>query len=146
MSGKKFLMKCVIVLESVFSDNKLSFRCFDCSPRLSVGSGCELESARAHKNFDIVFDFGWQPAQIHIRVQLRLTGTSLCQCCRVTDEILRALVQIPIMHPYSDRQTGRDIKHWKDYFNIERKNTFLERSHFSSLLLPGHRRKFGLFL
>jgi len=63
----------------------------------------------------------------------------------VTDEILRALVQIPIMHPYSDGQTGRDIKHWKDYFNIERKNTFLERSHFSSLLLPGHRRKFGLF-
>lgn len=37
---------------------------FDISPRLSVGSGCELESARAHKNFDIVFDFGWQPAQI----------------------------------------------------------------------------------
>lgn len=35
---------------------------FDISPRLSVGSGCELESARAHKNFDIVFDFGWQPA------------------------------------------------------------------------------------
>ena len=63
----------------------------------------------------------------------------------VTDEILRALVQIPIMHPYSDGQTGRDVKHWKDYFNIERKNTFLERSHFSSLLLPGHRRKFGLF-
>jgi hypothetical protein len=80
---KKFLIKCVAVLESVFSDNKLSFRCFDCSPRLSVGSGCELESARAHKNFDIVFDFGWQPAQIHIRVQLRLTGTSLCQCCRL---------------------------------------------------------------
>ena len=46
----------------------------------------------------------------------------------------------------SDGQTGRDVKHWKDYFNIERKNTFLERSHFSSLLLPGHRRKFGLFL
>jgi len=65
---KKFLIKCVAVLESVFSDNKLSFRCFDCSPRLSVGSGCELESARAHKNFDIVFDFGWQPAQIHIHV------------------------------------------------------------------------------
>lgn len=84
---KKFLIKCVAVLESVFSDNKLSFRCFDCSPRLSVGSGCELESARAHKNFDIVFDFGWQPAQIHIRVQLRLTGTSLCQCCRFSGEI-----------------------------------------------------------
>ena len=63
----------------------------------------------------------------------------------VTDEVLRALVQIPIMHPYSDGQTGRDVKHWKDYFNIERKNTFLERSHFSSLLLPRHRRKFGLF-
>ena len=83
-------MKCVIVLESVFSDNKLSFHCFDCSPHLSVGSGCELESARAHKNFDIVFDFGWQPAQIHIRVHMRLAGTSLCQRWLLLYEILSA--------------------------------------------------------
>ena len=137
-------MKCVIVLESVFSDNKLSFRCFDCSPRLSVGSGCELESARAHKNFDIVFDFGWQPAQIHIHVQLRLAGTSLCQRCQRTDEILSA-PNSPYHASEVDEQCSDDVKHWKDYFNIERKNTFLERSHFSSLLLPGHRCKFGLF-
>ena len=102
---KKFLMKCVIVLESVFSYNKLSFRCFDCSPRLSVGSGCELESARAHKNFDIVFDFGWQPAQIHIRVQLRLTGTSLCQCCRFADEILSA--PNSLLHASAFRRTAQ---------------------------------------
>ena len=82
-----------------------AFRCFDCSPRLSVGSGCELESARAHKNFDIVFDFGWQPAQIHIRVQLRLTGTSLCQCCRLPVKFQVPLAAL-IMHPHFAEQHG----------------------------------------
>lgn len=125
-------MKCVIVLESVFSDNKLSFRCFDCSPRLSVGSGCELESARAHKNFDIVFDFGWQPAQIHIRVQLRLTGTSLCQCCRLPVKFQVPLAALP-RYPHSGGQFRNFLSNIGKTVDItERKIKCLELQYFIS--------------
>ena len=108
---------------------------------------CLFAALTAHPVCPSEADANWN-LQGHIRISIlclisagnRRKFTSVFNCASlahpVPDEILRALVQIPIMHPYSDGQTGRDVKHWKDYFNIERKNTFLERSHFSSLLLP----------
>lgn len=65
---------------------------FDISPRLSVGSGCELESARAHKNFDIVFDFGWQPAQIRACIFLPLLTIWLHQL--LTEAGLRHILSL----------------------------------------------------
>jgi hypothetical protein len=46
----------------------------------------------------------WQPAQIHIHVHMRLAGTSLCQRCRVPDEILSAP-----NNPQKESETGRTV-------------------------------------
>ena len=54
---------------------------------LSVGYGCSIKPARGTGNFNLKFWFVWQPAQIHIHVQMRLAGTSLCQRCLLPDEI-----------------------------------------------------------
>ena len=54
---------------------------------LSVGYGCSIKPARGTRNFNLKFWFVWQPAQIHIHVQMRLAGTSLCQRCLLLDEI-----------------------------------------------------------
>ena len=56
-----------------------------------------------------------QPAQIHIHVQLRLAGTSLCQRCQKTDEILSA-PNSPYHASEVDEQCSDDVKHWKDCF------------------------------
>ena len=98
----------------VLCDCKLSFRCFDRVAVLSVNCGCSIKSARGTKNFGIM-PYVRQPAQIHIHVQLRLAGTSLCQRCQRTDEILSA----PNSSYHAsevDEQCSDDVKHWKDCF------------------------------
>ena len=42
---------------------------------------------KGHWEFRYTFHFIWQPAQIHIHVQLCLAGTSLYQRCLLPDEI-----------------------------------------------------------
>ena len=49
--------------------------------------GYSIRTARGTKNFDFIFIFFWQPVQIHIHVHMHLAGTSLCQRCRMPDEI-----------------------------------------------------------
>ena len=69
------------------SDVSVSFRCFDWMSALSVGYGCSIKPARGTRNFNLKFWFVWQPVQIHIHVHMPLAGTSLCQRCRMPDEI-----------------------------------------------------------
>ena len=44
-------------------------------------------ACKGHWEFRYRINFIRQPAQIHIHVQMRLAGTSLCQRCLLSDEI-----------------------------------------------------------
>ena len=45
------------------------------------------KGCKGHREFRHNYTFFWQPAQIHIHVQLHLAGTSLYQRCLLPDEI-----------------------------------------------------------
>ena len=81
-------MKCQQFLEcGVFLLVNCLSACFVRIAALSVESRCHIKPARGTGNFNLKFWFVWQPAQIHIHVQMRLAGTSLCQRCLLSDEI-----------------------------------------------------------
>ena len=83
-----FGMKCQSFLECVFF---LFVNClsgfFGGIAALSVEGRCHIMPARDTGNFDIICNRIWQPAQIHILVQLCLAGASVHQRCLLPDEI-----------------------------------------------------------
>ena len=71
----------------VFLAGKLSFRLL-CQNRCTVRREQMPHNAcKGHWEFRYHLNFIWQPAQIHIHVQLCLAGTSLYQRCPLPDEI-----------------------------------------------------------
>ena len=113
---------------------KLSFRLL-CQNRCTVRrEQMPHKACKGHWEFRIIHHIIWQPAQIHIHVQLRLAGTSLCQRCQRTDEILSA----PNSSYHAsevDEQCSDDVKHWKDCFNPLKKNT-----HFRTVVFRSERK------
>ena len=81
------------------------------------------KACKGHWEFWIIHHIIWQPAQIHIHVQMRLAGTSLCQRCRISDEILSAPNR-PYHASVVDEQYSAFVKHWKDCFNSQKQNRY----------------------
>ena len=61
---------------------------------------------KGHWEFRYTFHFIWQPAQIHIHVQLCLAGTSMYQRCRVAKGILRVPNRRCSRYPHAGRQNA----------------------------------------
>lgn len=95
--------------------SKTPFHCFDSLAALSIDYKCNIMPARGTKNFDIAIVYSGKPAPIHIHVQLRLAGTSLCRRCLEAGKILSA-PNSPYHASEVDEQCSDDVKHWKDCF------------------------------
>ena len=85
---------------------------------------------KGHWEFRHTFSFIWQPAQIHIHVQLCLAGTSLYQRCLLPDEIPGAPNS-----PYQASVLWRTVSRFcsnmeKTVFIVKRKTNHLERWYF----------------
>ena len=71
----------------VFLNCKLSFRLLWLNIDAVRRAQMPHNACKGHWEFRHTFSFAWQPAQIHIHVQLCLAGTSLYQRCLLPDEI-----------------------------------------------------------
>ena len=82
-----FDMKCLQFLVHVFLDCKLSFlllwRKYCTVRRMRM----RHKACKGHWEFRFTFHSFWQPAQIHIHVQLAPRWHVLCQRCRMPGEI-----------------------------------------------------------
>ena len=111
-----FDMKCLQFLVHVFLDCKLSFRLLWRKYRTVRRMRMRHKACKGHWEFRFTFHSFWQPAQIHIHVQMRLAGTS---CASVAG--CQAKFQVPltafIRHLYFDEPCCYSDKHWKDGFN-----------------------------
>ena len=116
-------MKCLQFLVHVFLDCKLSFRLLWRKYRTVRRMRMRHKACKGHWEFRFTFHSFWQPAQIHIHVQMRLAGTSLCQRCRISDEILSAPNR-PYHASVVDEQYSAFVKHWKDCFNSQKQNRY----------------------
>ena len=79
--------------------------CFDRISALSAGGGCHSKPARGTKNFDKVTNSSGNRRIFASMLKMRLTGTSLCQCCRFADEILSA--PNSLLHASAFRRTAQ---------------------------------------
>ena len=87
------------------------------------------KACKGHWEFRYHLNFIWQPAQIHIHVQLCLAGTSLYQRCLVADEILSAPNK-PIHVSAGSEPCNVSVKHWKDCIYRKKENICLRTSAF----------------
>ena len=71
----------------VFLAGKLSFRLLWLNSCTVRREQMPHNACKGHREFRHKYTFFWQPAQIHIHVQLCLAGTSLYQRCLLPDEI-----------------------------------------------------------
>ena len=106
------------------------FTCFDRIGALSVKVRMPHNVCKGHWEFRHTFSFIWQPAQIHIHVQLCLAGTSLYQRCLLPDEIPGAPNS-----PYQASVLWRTVSRFcsnmeKTVFIVKRKTNHLERWYF----------------
>ena len=100
---------------------KLSFRLL-CQNRCTVRrEQMPHKACKGHWEFRFTFHSFWQPAQIHIHVQMRLAGTS---CASVAG--CQTKFQVPLtalkMHPNFGEPGSYHVKHWKDCFDNRKKN------------------------
>ena len=110
---------------------KLSFRLL-CQNRCTVRrEQMPHKACKGHWEFRYNYNFIWQPAQIHIHVQLHLAGTSLYQRCPLPDEIPSA----PNRHLYFDEPYSDSDKHWKDCFYNQKKTP-----HFRTVVFRSERK------
>ena len=111
---------------------KLSFRLL-CQNRCTVRrEQMPHKACKGHWEFRYNYNFIWQPAQIHIHVQLHLAGTSLYQRCLVADEILSAPNK-PIHVSAGSEPCNVSVKHWKDCIYRKKENICLRTSAFQRL-------------
>ena len=129
-------MKCLQFLVHVFLDCKLSFACFDWNTVLSAGYGCHISPARGTREFRFAICPVWQPAQIHIHVQMRLAGTS-CASVAGCQTKFRVPLTALIMHPHFGEPCSTFVKHWKDGFYHRKKNM-----HFRTAVFYSRKRYF----
>ena len=89
----------------VFLACKLSFRLL-CQNRCTVRrEQMPHKACKGHWEFRYNYNFIWQPAQIHIHVQLHLAGTSLYQRCQIKNKfqiLLTAPISIPALADYTN--------------------------------------------
>ena len=113
---------------------KLSFRLL-CQNRCTVRrEQMPHKACKGHWEFRYNYNFIWQPAQIHIHVQLHLAGTSLYSvaCFQTKFQVpLTALIR----HLYFGGPCSYSDKHWKDCFNPLKKNT-----HFRTVVFRSERK------
>lgn len=108
--------KSVIFLSTVFFLlSGCPFRCFDRMPALSVWCGYHIPSERDAKNSVKVSVSSGTRHIFASMLKMCLAGTSLCQRCQRTDEILSA-PNSPYHASEVDEQCSDDVKHWKDCF------------------------------
>ena len=109
---------------------KLSFRLL-CQNRCTVRrEQMPHKACKGHWEFRYHLNFIWQPAQIHIHVQMCLAGTSLYQRCPLPDEIPGAPNS-----PYQASVLWRTVSRFcsnmeKTVFIVKRKTNHLERWYF----------------
>ena len=101
----RYEMPTVLIMR-VFLDYKLSFRLLwlniDAVRRVQMPHN----ACKGHRGFRYALLFVWQPAQIHIHVQLCLAGTSMYQRCRVAKGILRVPNRRCSRYPHAGRQNA----------------------------------------
>ena len=91
-------------------------------------------ACKGHREFRHNYTFFWQPAQIHVHVQMCLAGTSLYSvaCFQTKFQVpLTALIR----HLYFGGPCSYSDKHWKDCFNPLKKNT-----HFRTVVFRSERK------
>ena len=100
----RYEMPTVLIMR-VFLDYKLSFRLLwlniDAVRRVQMPHN----ACKGHRGFRYALLFVWQPAQIHIHVQLCLAGTSLYQRCQIKNKfqiLLTAPISIPALADYTN--------------------------------------------
>ena len=97
--------------------------CFDRILLLSASSGYHTLSEGTLRIPAKIFDLR-QPAQIHIHIQLRLAGTSLCLHCRLHNRMPRPpnrLVYVSVCR----RTTGADCQTLERLAFIEKSKTYI---------------------
>ena len=113
----------------VFLVCKLSFRLLWLNNGTVRRGQMPHNACKGHWEFRYNAKFIWQPAQIHILVQLCLAGTSLYQRCLVADEILSAPNK-PIHVSAGSEPCNVSVKHWKDCIYRKKENICLRTSVF----------------
>ena len=88
----------------VFLVCKLSFRLLWLNSGTVRRGQMPHNACKGHWEFRHHAIFIWQPAQIHILVQLCLAGTSMYQRCRVIKGILRVPNRHRSRYPHAGRQ------------------------------------------
>ena len=94
-------------------------------------------ACKGHREFRHNYTFFWQPAQIHVHVQMCLAGTSLYSvaCFQTKFQVpLTALIR----HLYFGGPCSYSDKHWKDCFNPLKKNTHFRTVVFHHLKINVH--------
>lgn len=114
--------KSVIFLSTVFFLlSGCPFRCFDRMPALSVCCGYHIPSERDAKNSVKVSISSGNRHIFASMLKMCLAGTSLCQRCQRTNEILSA-PNSPYHASVIDEPCSSAVKHWKDYFYRHKQN------------------------
>ena len=90
----------------VFLVCKLSFRLLWLNSGTVRRGQMPHNACKGHWEFRYNAKFIWQPAQIHILVQLCLAGTSMYQRCRVAKGILRVPNRRRSRYPHAGRQNA----------------------------------------
>ena len=90
----------------VFLACKLSFRLLWLNSGTVRRGQMPHNACKGHWEFRYNAKFIWQPAQIHILVQLCLAGTSMYQRCRVAKGILRVPNRRCSRYPHAGRQNA----------------------------------------
>ena len=115
---------------------KLSFRLL-CQNRCTVRrEQMPHKACKGHWEFRFTFHSFWQPAQIHIHVQMRLAGTS-CASVAGCQTKFRVPLTALIMHPHFGEPCSTFVKHWKDGFYHRKKNM-----HFRTAVFYSRKRYF----
>ena len=87
---------------------------------------------KGHRKFRTIYHFIRQPVQIHIRAHMHLSGTSLCQCCRLPVKFQVPLAALP-RYPHSGGQFRNFLSNIGKTVDItERKIKCLELQYFIS--------------
>ena len=104
-------------LAVLFSDCRLSFRCFHCIASLSVVCGCGRKPARGTMNFRKDIVSSGNRCKFTSMFRLHLAGTS---CASIAG--CRMKFQVPLtaflMHPHISEPCRYAVKHWKDRLNL----------------------------
>ena len=115
-------------LAVLFSDCRLSFRCFHCIASLSVVCGCGRKPARGTMNFRKDIVSSGNRCKFTSMFRLHLAGTS---CASIAG--CRMKFQVPLtaflMHPHISEPCRYAVKHWKDRLNSKRKQSSLVLQH-----------------